>query len=502
MGSGGVAQCIRDVTLYLVFLIAVSTLGPLQYGFHLAELNAPHDVITCHKKSVSVTRLVDSWAGGSALPDCIAMNENQFAIVSSIFTLGGLLGALSAGSVSTKYGRLVGMRLSTIFYILGSSLETAAPNIPVISIGRLLSGVGSGASLVVVPIYISEVAPPHESGLFGMMTQVTINLGIIITQVLGYYFSKASKWRIILGAGVGIGLFQFLGLFLIPETPAWIAANRDPRLAIRILKRIRGAGIDTDEEVRTWGVALPPAETPEAEGLLSGHQSNSRPSSSNKSQGKTSHVGFFQILRDPLYRPAVIAVVGAMVAQQLCGINSVMMYSVSLLSDLFPSTSALLTILISVVNFVMTVLCAPLPDRLGRKTCLLLSISGMGGSALALAFSILFAVKVLSVVSVLLFVASFGIGLGAIPFILASELVGQEAKGATQSWALAANWIATFLVAQFFPMINNALGGRGFVYFIFAGFALLSAVFVAWRIPETKGKRDADEVWGRTRRVD
>lgn len=89
---------------------------------------------------------------------------------------------------------------------------------------------------------------------------------------------------------------------------------------------------------------------------------------------------------------------------------------------------------------------------------------------------------------------------------MASELVGQEAVGATQSWCLAANYIATFLVAQFFPLLNlwlnEWLGGKGWVYFIFAGLAALSWGFVAWRVPETRGKRDADEVWGRVRRVD
>ena len=82
------------------------------------------------------------------------------------------------------------------------------------------------------------------------------------------------------------------------------------------------------------------------------------------------------------------------------------------------------------------------------------------------------------------------------PFILANELVGPEAVGATQSWALAANWIATFLVSQFFPVVNEALG-RGKVYFVFAGVAVLAGGFVAWWVPETRGKSGADEVWGR-----
>ena len=172
------------------------------------------------------------------------------------------------------------------------------------------------------------------------------------------------------------------------------------------------------------------------------------------------------------------------------------MYGVSLLADLLESNSALLNVLVSVLNVVVTTACAPLADILGRKVCLLGSIAGMGTSSVLLAIGIRQSISVLSAIAVLLFVASFGLGLGPIPFILSSELVGPEAVGATQSWALAANWIATFIVAQFFPLVNEKLG-KGMVYFIFAGLAVFFFAFVASWVPETKGKNDADEVWGR-----
>jgi MFS family permease len=188
-----------------------------------------------------------------------------------------------------------------------------------------------------------------------------------------------------------------------------------------------------------------------------------------------------------------------MMAQQLCGINSIVMYGVSLLADLLAANSALLNIFVSILNIVATTGFAPLVDVLGRKPCILGSIAGMGVSSVMLAVGIRSSIPVLSAISVLLFVASFAFGLGPVPFILSSELVGPEAVGATQSWALAANWISTFVVAQFFPIANERLG-RGVVYFIFAGLAALFFVFVGWYVPETKGKKDVDEVWGRTGR--
>jgi MFS family permease len=428
------------------------------------------------------------------------MDAAQFALVSSIFTLGGLLGALASGPISTRYGRLLAMRITSILYILGSTCETLASDIPMMIIGRLLSGVGAGASLVVVPIYISEIAPPSERGIFGVMTQITINIGLLMTQTLGYFYSKESSWRIILAAGTVIGLIQAIALFFIPESPAWTAANKDPQKALRVLQRIRGRRVDISEEIAAWDVVAPFTGA-ESEGLLSDPEVvGRRDSGSSKSSKPSRHIGMLEVAFDPFYRPAIIAVVGVMFAQQFCGINSVMMYSVSLLSGLFPSTSALLTIMISLVNLFMTVICAPLADKLGRKAAIIISITGMGFSSLALAFAMVFGVQILSAIAIIMFVATFAVGLGPIPFILASELVGTEARGAIQSWALSASWIATYLVAQFFPIVNTWLGGNGYVFFIFAGLALLSAIFIKLRVPETMGKKDADEVWGRVRR--
>jgi hypothetical protein len=121
----------------------------------------------------------------------------------------------------------------------------------------------------------------------------------------------------------------------------------------------------------------------------------------------------------------------------------------------------------------------------------------MGSMAFCLAISLFTHVKILSAISVLLFVMSFATGLGPVPFMMASELVGQEAVGATQSWCLGSNYVATWVVSQFFPIIN-ARFGTGAAFCVFGGCAVLSFLFVSLKVPETKGK-DVDEAWGRIR---
>ena len=438
------------------------------------------------------------------------MTIDQFAMVSSIFTLGGLLGALLAGPFCNNHGRLPTMRLMTISFVAGPAFQCLAPNIAMLAIGRFISGIGAGAGLVVVPIYISEISPPKEKGLFGALTQILINFGILVAQLLGYFLSRDSLWRIILVTAGFVGALQFVALSVVPESPKWLAEHGQPPRARDVLRKMRGRRMNIDEEVKGWNIdgtghdigmrsllsydRSANSLLVEEEALL---REPSNSSGSLKSQTGLNSVGMVAALRHPNYRPAIIAVIGVMVAQQLTGINSIVMYSVHLLTALLPTSAALLTVALSALNLVMTALCAPLSDKLGRKTCLLLSTAGMGSSSILLALGISQGIKVLGATATLLFVASFAVGIGPVPFILSNELVGAEAVGATQSWALAANWIATFLVSQFFPIVNKALGEKGRVYYIFAGFAALFGAFIAWRVPETKGKSGADEVWGR-----
>lgn len=413
------------------------------------------------------------------------MNASSWGLVQSIFTIGGLVGALIAGPVSSKYGRLPAMRLLTAALFLGPVAEAGAPSMIVMSAGRFISGIGAGAATVVCPIYISEISPADKRGLFGAFTQVMINIGILIAQVLGYFLSHGNFWRIILAVAGIIAIIEFFGLLIAPESPEWLAKHHQTAIARRILQKIRGPDTDIDDETKEWDTS---AEEDEEESLLA-------PQSSLTKETQA-HVSFFDVARIPKYRKAVIAVVAVMVTQQLCGINSVVMYSVSILGAIIPTAAALVTVTVSAINVLVTLLCAPLADKIGRKLCLLLSIAGMGLSSVLLAIGLQYDIPTLCVVATLTFVGSFGVGLGPVPFILASELVGAEAVGATQSWALAGNWIATFCVAQFFPIINHALP-TGRVYWIFAAVALVMGSFIMWWVPESMGCASADEVWGR-----
>ncbi|KAJ9623727.1 Bifunctional purine biosynthesis protein PurH [Knufia peltigerae] len=467
----------RRITLFLIYLVFVVTLGPFQFGFHLGELNAPQGVITCKSDKLPTY-------GTYGLSRCIPMTAGQWDLVQSIFTIGGLFGACFSGFVATKFGRLFALKWLTFFLGMGPIAEALANKMWVLAMGRALSGLGAGAATVVCPIYISEVAPPDRRGLFGAFTQVQINSGILLAQLLGYFLSKNTKWRWILATAGFIAAATFIGLMLAPETPKWLAANHRPRMARGILQRIRGKNVEIREEMEQWEIS----GEAEEESLLGPPRGPRLP----KKEGKS----ILHVLRVSTYRRAVIAVTGTMIAQQLCGINAVVMYSVAILGQIMPTRAALITVIVSAINVLVCLLSSPLPDKIGRKTCLLMSILGMGSASIMLAIGLEQEILYLTIIGTGIFVCSFGIGLGPVPFLLPSELVGPEAVGAVSSVALAANWLSTFMVAQFFPMLNAAMP-EGRVWWVFVGTAGFFGMFVTIFVPESKGKANPDEVWGK-----
>ena len=182
------------------------------------------------------------------------MTSFQIGLTTSIFTLGGLIGAFASGPLSSRRGRLSTMRIATLPYILGSLLSATAPSIPVLALGRCISGIGAGIAVVVVPIFISETAPNGEKGLFGSFTQIMINFGIFTAQLLGYFLSRGQLWRVILGAGGAFGLAMLIGLIGVVESPKWLADMGQAKDAKRNLKRLRGSNFDVDGEVKGWGL--------------------------------------------------------------------------------------------------------------------------------------------------------------------------------------------------------------------------------------------------------
>ncbi|KAG0644474.1 major facilitator superfamily domain-containing protein [Tuber brumale] len=387
--------------------------------------------------------------------------------------------------------------MSAVVFGIGGLLKANAAGAVILTMGRFLSGIAAGCAAVIVPIYINELAPPNYKGVFGAMTQISINLGILSSQVLGIFLEQGEQWRFILLAGGVIGLAQAVGLLFLPESPSSLIAFGDIEQARRELIRIRGTQ-DVDDEL--GGYQRQPIGQPEGtdntdtpgerERLLepgteeSVATYNTTPTGENDADleagpapAQDSHqIGLLEFITKREYRAGFVVVAAVMLAQQLTGINAVVFYGVSILDDLFPDSSKYLNAAISAVNLLVTLGASTMFDSVSHKVLLLTSMGAMGVSSAVLGLSISNGLATLSAISTLLFVSAFSMGLGPLPWMVASSRIQPQGVGAAQAIALTANWLGTFIVSFAVPVIANAAGMPAVFYI----FVILSFAFFVW----------------------
>lgn len=428
-----------DVTGYLLTLIGIYALGPLQFGYHIGELNTPQNVITC--SSGAYDPMPSTLLN---LPSCIPMDAVQYGTVVGVFPIGGLAGALVAGRIADRLGRRKACIYNSLFFVLGPVVMALAASTGALAFGRLLSGVSSGVAMVVVPIYLGEIAPPAARGSIGTVTQIACVVGILAANLLGLWLSSEPLWRLILLAGAFAGLAQAVLLLSTTESPKWVAAQTDNYAeAKRILQKLRERS-DVEAEMKTWQSRDQDNDESVA-GLL--NDDDDRPiSRRNRDYDNLTLLG---LLRAPKYRRPILAAVIIQLANQATGVNAVIFYGVSVLSGLLPELSAWISVFIQVVNLVVTLLSARLIDHTGRRSLLLVSLLGMGLASLLLAVGLTHDVRILSALSAIGIVGAFGLGCGPIPFLLVGEFFDVEALGLAQSLSLAFNYVLTGCIGFF-----------------------------------------------------
>lgn len=415
------------------------------------------------------------------------MTSSDIGMVNSFYSIGGFCSALLAGPIADKLGRRRASFINCIFLALGSFFISSSFTVFQMSVGRFLAGLGAGAAIVVGPMYYSEISPAKYRGFIGGISQILVNTGIFISQLLGVFLSTDTRWRYILYVGVLVAVVNGALLPICVESPKWLALHGMIPEAKANLIKLRPPNWDVDDELASWKLAaLSDARQSigqEADSLLTADSS-----SSDDSKKVTPYV----FLTDVIYRKSMIACAGIMVFQQLSGINSIVFYGSAVLKDALPNLSSVVSCLISLLNLIVTIIVTPLIDKYGRKNLLLISSLGMTVWSAALAIGMMKDLAITASISAALFVFSFALGIGPIPFLIVSELVPHAAVGVAQSVATTANWLTTFIIAYFFPICQNLLKDK--VFFIFSITGVLGILFIQTYIPETHGK-SYSQIW-------
>ncbi|KAL3109965.1 hypothetical protein niasHT_017338 [Heterodera trifolii] len=466
-GSKRAPPPVKDgrLTGILAFSVFVAAFGSsFQMGYHIGCINIPAKLIKAwftesykHLNGVSIT---------------VEEMESTWAFAVGIFAVGGMFGGIMVGTVADKLGRRKSLLYNNMLAIIAAALMTLAKYVNVyylIIIGRFIIGLNTGLNSGLSPMYLMEISPNNLRGSIGSFPQLFVTIAILASQIIGLpqIFGSANLWPLIFAFTLVPVLFQLCALPFCPESPKYtlIVQGRKDQ-AERDLKWLRG-----DDDVHAE------LEQINEEAVAS------------RAHPKLSMLAMF---RAPLLWPLVLAVF-MMLSQQLTGINAAMFYSY----DIFKSAGLegqwpdVATIAMGTVNVLMTFVSVVLVERLGRRTLHITGLVGVLLSSAFIAISLLTSKSVqwasyLSILFVLLFVISFAIGPGSIPWLFVNEIFPLNALGNANSIAVLSNWGSNAIVGTCFPMLNTVLGE--YVFFVFTALSLLCVAFALKFMPETKNK--------------
>jgi sugar porter (SP) family MFS transporter len=406
-------------------------------------------------------------------------SEAQIGWANSCALIGCLFGSLAAGALSDKFGRKRLLILAAVIFAVTSIGNGLANDFTVFIAWRMLGGVAIGLASGLSPMYIAEVAPAQMRGKLVSINQLTIVIGILLAQFINWYLVRnlpagatdefirnswfgQQGWRWMFGLTAAPSLLFLLGMFLVPESPRWLAKNGRTEAANAVLKKIGG------ESYADAAVA-------EIKSTLA--------------KEEIQHVRFADLLEPKMRKVLVLGVVLA-VFQQWCGINSIFNYA----EEIFRAAGYdISTVLKNIawtgsVNMLFTFVALGTVDRAGRRPLMLLGAAGLAVIYTAMGFC--YANQVQGFPVLLLVLAAIGcyaMSLAPVTWVVISEIFPNRIRGAAMSVAVTALWIACFILTYTFPMLNAKLGPAG-TFWLYAVICVGGFTYIFFKLPETKGR--------------
>lgn len=377
----------------------------------------------------------------------------------SIALYGTVIGAMFGGYIADTLGRKRSLFWIGLLFFVSAVGSALAQDVYTFMFFRLIGGLSIGASSVVSPLYIAEIAPAKRRGLLVALFQFNIVFGILVAYLSNYFFQQTGSpddWRWMLGiVGIPSIVFTLLTL-LLSESPRWLILQKgDIEAAKKSLQKIDAASAD-----QTLAAIL------------------------KSRQEKKLNVHFFS---KAYAWPILLAFLFAFF-NQLSGINAIIYYAprVFEMTGLGKSTALLSSAGIGFVNLVFTMIGLSLIDRFGRK--LLMYIGSVGYIiSLTLIAQAFFRDSFEGVTFfVFMFIASHAIGQGAVIWVFVGEIFPNEVRASGPAFGGLTHWVFAAIVANVFPMMASAFGG-GQVFAFFSVMMVLQLLFVHFMMPETKG---------------
>lgn len=425
---------------YIIGISFISALGGYLFGFDFA-------VISGALPFLRTEFLLDAWWEG---------------FLTGSLALGCIVGCLFAGKFADRYGRKPGLMMAAAIFAVSSLGMALSTTLSIFVMMRFAAGIGVGMASMLSPMYIAEVSPASIRGRNVAINQLTIVIGILVTNLVNYTLSDngPDAWRWMFGLGTVPAILFLIGVIFLPESPRWLVKAGDPAKAERVLNKI-GSKAYVDS---TLG---------DIERSLQGAK-------------KQSYAAVFE----KAVRPAVVIGITLAVFQQLCGINVVFNYT----STIFESVGADLdrqlfeTVSIGIVNLVFTLVAMWQVDKLGRRPLMLIGSLGLSIVYIVLAYLLQSHASAGYVsVFVLLAIGMYATSLAPVTWVLISEIFPNNIRGVASSVAIVSLWGAYFILVFTFPILAEKLGAYG-PFYMYALICFLGFLFIKKRVKETKGQ--------------
>ena len=377
--------------------------------------------------------------------------------------VGGFLSGLLSGMLAERFGQRPVIWGTALIYILASAACYFATGIATLTLYRFLLGFAVGASTMVLPQYVAETSPARWRGGLVSITPLAITAGFLLSYLTNYAFTSTGNWRAMLASSAMPAAIMMLCLFRAPESPSWLLCKGRKDEAMVAYERIHGNKWPAQEleEVRcsveesaTWG----------------------------------------EIFSKPV-RSVLIVGAGLFLLQNLSGIDAILYYAPEIFKSAgFASVEGriLSTVGLGAVNFLSTVAAAFFMDRWGRRPLILWSLAimtiGMGFFTLAhLSSHVSPMLQKAQVAALSAFVGSFAFGMGAVPYILSSEIFPARVRSRSIGVCSAAAWgINILVILGFLPLMEMFSPEAVFGFFTLVN--LFAFFFSLLMVPETRGR--------------
>jgi len=391
-------------------------------------------------------------------------------LITSWVTLGALFGALAGGTLADKYSRKRTLIFAAYLFVIGALVQALAPSVEILILGRFIIGFGVGVASVAAPMFVAESAPAALRGRYVSGYQLAITIGILAAQFSDYVLSQEGTWRLMVGLAAIPGLLLLLTTYPVPHSPRWLISVGRREDAVESIRKTKGTW-KLDEAVVEIEQELASEPNSKWSDLLVGGA-----------------------------RRALKIAVGLAIFQQVTGINAIIYYSNEILADAgFETASAQAgasLIAVGMVNVLATFVAIAFVDRLGRRPLLIAGMTGMLVGLIGLSVTNLYEsttndthtiVGSLSIIWMMVFIASFAFSLGPVVWTIISEVFPTNVRAKGMSVATAVNWGAAFVLTLLFPDLIDWFGSS-ITFAILAGFTVLALWWTWANVPETKGK--------------